>query len=87
MTKNKEGTVLKKKGDIYFVDCNVTGSSEGTARDPKFPFDQFFKHAGFPDFERLTCPNGRFFGFTPVIQGDNAGPNTDEKFSRFVKDF
>jgi hypothetical protein len=37
LTKNKNGAKLREKGYIYFVDCNITGSSEGNAKDPKFP--------------------------------------------------
>lgn len=29
------GPVKRKKDDLYLVDCAVTGSSEGTASDPK----------------------------------------------------
>ena len=29
------GPVKRKKGDLYLVDCAVTGTSEGTAKDPK----------------------------------------------------
>ena len=86
LTKNKAGKKLREKGDIYFVDCNVTGSSDGTAKDPKFALLDYFKHAVFPEIEQLTKPGGRFFGYTPVIQGDNAGPHTDAKFGKFVRD-
>jgi len=33
-TRNKEGKVLRERNQEYLVDCNVTGSSNGTARDP-----------------------------------------------------
>ena len=85
LTKNKQGKKLREKGDIYFVDCSVTGSSEGTAKDPKFPLLEYFKHGVFPEIERLTKPGGKFSGYTPVIQGDNAGPHTDAKFGNFVR--
>ena len=62
LTKNKKGEKLKEKGDVYFVDCNVTGSSEGTSKDPKFPLLDYFKYAVFPEVEKLTGPGGRFFG-------------------------
>jgi hypothetical protein len=85
LTRNKAGKVLRKKGDVYFVDCCVTGASEGTPKDPKFPLLSYFKHGVFPEIEKLTKPGGRFFGYTPVIQGDNAGPHTDAKFINYVK--
>ena len=31
-----DGKVLRQKGDLYLVDCNVTGSKGGTADDLKF---------------------------------------------------
>ena len=85
LTKNKKGEILRKKGDVYFVDCNVTGSSEGSSKDPKFPLMDYFQHALFPEIENLVRPGGRFFGYTPVIQGDNAGPHRDAKFMNFVR--
>ena len=87
LTKNKKGEKLREKGDIYYVDCNITGSSEGTAKDPKFPLLEYFKHAVFPEVQKLTGPGGRFFGYTPVFQGDNAGPHKDAKFAKFVRQF
>jgi hypothetical protein len=30
---------------------------------------------------------GRYEGYLPVIQGDNAGPHTDAKFQEFVKEY
>ena len=86
LSKDREGKVLRRKGDVYFVDCNVTGSNEGTAKDPKFSLLQYFKHAVFPEIESLTSVGGTWYGYTPVIQGDNAGPHCDFKFKRFVED-
>jgi hypothetical protein len=42
-TRNKEGKVLRERNQEYLVDCNVTGSSNGTARDPKFPLMPLFE--------------------------------------------
>ena len=39
---SKNGIEIRKKGDIYYVDCNVTGSSHGTVKDPKFALLDFF---------------------------------------------
>ena len=52
LTKNKDGKILvRRKGDVYFVDCNVTGSNEGSAKDPKFSLLKYFKHAVFPEIK------------------------------------
>jgi len=31
--------VLRRNGDTYMVDCNVTGTNEGTANDPLYPLE------------------------------------------------
>ena len=77
--KNKEGQVLREKDNIYFVDYSVTGSSERTSKDPKFPLLSYFKYAVFPEIEKLTGPGRKYAGYTPIIQGDNAKPHTDAK--------
>ena len=38
-----DGTIICKKGDIYMVDCNVTGSDAGTSDKPKFLLKHFFE--------------------------------------------
>jgi hypothetical protein len=30
------GDIVRMKGDAYLIDCNVTGSNEGTSKNPKF---------------------------------------------------
>ena len=87
LARNKNGDILRRKGDVYWVDCNVTGSSHGTCKDPKFPLIEFFRHSLFPAIESLIGPEGNFHGYTPVIQGDNAGPHIDATLSKFVRDF
>ena len=32
-----DGEVIREKGDLYKVDCNVTGTSRGTPAAPKEP--------------------------------------------------
>ena len=65
LSKNKDGKVLRKKGDVYFVDCCVTGAHEVTPKDPKFPLLSYLKHTVFSEIEKLTKPGGRFFGSHP----------------------
>ena len=79
------GEVLRRKGDLYMVDCAVTGSDPGTADSPKFPLKSLFETKTFPDIEELVGPGGKFEGYTPVIQGDNAGPHAEEAFVQFVQ--
>jgi hypothetical protein len=75
------------KGDAYLIDCNVTGSDEGTSTNPKFSLLALFRDQIFPKIERLVRDGGEYEGYLPVFQGDNAGPHTDATFHAFVKDF
>jgi len=81
------GEVLRRKGDLYLVDCAVTGSDPGTADKPKFPLKSLFETKVFPDIETLVGPSGKFEGYTPIIQGDNAGPHAEESFIQFVEGY
>ena len=79
-----DGKVLREKGDVYMVDCNVTGSDPGTASDPKFPLKDLFQYTLFPEVARLVGPGGKYEGYLPVFQGDNAGPHEDTAYKRFA---
>lgn len=81
---SKNGVEVRKKGDIFYVDCGVTGTLHGTAKDPKFALHSFFKDSVFPAIYKLVKPGGPYNGYTPVFQGDNAGPHKDDKFNKFV---
>eukprot|EP00957_Ditylum_brightwellii_P067031 5088169-Ditylum_brightwellii.AAC.1 len=35
-SRRQTGPVMRKKGDAYLVDCNVTSSTYGTDSNPKF---------------------------------------------------
>ena len=39
----------------------------------------------FPKIEQLVGPGGKYEGYTPIIQGDNAGPHQDATFLNLVK--
>jgi hypothetical protein len=43
-----DGEVIREKGDVYMIDCNVTGSDAGTSDNPKFSLKDFFEHSLFP---------------------------------------
>ena len=76
-----DGPILRNKGDIYFTDVAVTGSNEGTSDDPKFALLPLFKETIVPMVESLVGPGGQFAGYTPVLQGDQAGPHQDSRFN------
>ena len=65
----------------------MTGSSLGTADDPKFPLRDFFEAVVFANIAKLVGPGGRYQGYTVVIQGDNAGPHECAIFQRYVKEY
>lgn len=78
---------MREKGDLFLTDCCVTGSDEGSADTPKFPLMNAFRDDIFPKVQRLVGPGGKFEGYIPVIQGDNAGPHQDKTFFNFVTSF
>jgi len=78
-----DGRILRSKGDLYKVDCCVTGSNHGTVENPKFPLMAYFEHNVFKD---LVKPGGKYDGYTVVIHGDNAGPHNDATYLNIVKD-
>jgi hypothetical protein len=81
------GDIIRMKGDAYLIDCNVTGSDEGTSTNPKFSLLALFRDQIFPKIEMLVGDGGEYEGYLPVFQGDNAGPHTDATFHTFVKAF
>ena len=81
------GEVLRRKGDPFSVDTTVTGSSEGTSDDPKFALVRYFRECVFKQIAALVGTGGAFEGYTPVIQGDQAGPHEEEEFKRFVTEW
>ena len=89
-SKNPNGSdkkPLRKKGQPYPVDCCVTGSKEGTKKDPKCPLLLVFKHVIFPAIEERVSPGKEYDDCHVVIQGDQAGPHEDASFSRYVKEY
>jgi hypothetical protein len=43
-----------------------------------------FRDQIFPKVAQLTAPGGKYDGYLPVYQGDNAGPHIDNTFHKFV---
>ena len=81
------GPVVRRKGDLYLVDCAVTGCNHGTLDNPKFPLKALFENKIFPDVEALVGPGGQFEGHIPIFQGDNAGPHADAGFVEYVEGY
>ena len=84
---SSDGKIKRKKGDIFWRDCAVTGSNEGSSDDPKFSLLLWFREIVFPAVEKLVGVSGKYEGFIPIFQGDNAGPHRDRPFLNFVESF
>ena len=54
------GVIIKNKGEINYVDCNVTGSNDGTSNNPKFQLKVFFEKYLFPVIDKLVCVGSPF---------------------------
>ncbi len=75
-----KGNELKKHaaGVIpYLVDCNVTGSDEGTATKPCFPLRKLWEFTLIPAIAQLLEEGGACAGAQVVVQQDNAGPHIE----------
>ena len=48
------GNKLRSKGEYYFKSCEITGSSEGTEKDPKLSLISIHRDTIIPDMERLA---------------------------------
>jgi hypothetical protein len=81
------GDTIRDKGVVYNVDCAVTGSTSGTPNDPKCPLLPIFMDIIFPMIHDLIKEGGKYAGYIPIIQGDNAGPHQDAAYLRGVKGY
>jgi len=81
------GPIVRRKGEAYSVDVAVTGSNNGNSSDPKFTLLQWFEDLIFKEIEKLVGEGGRFEGYTPVIQGDNAGPHVEKTFKTRIESY
>ena len=83
----KGGTRLRSAGDPYMTDCSVTGANCGTSTKPKFSLLRLLKNHLFPDVQKLVGPGGRYEGYVPVWQWDNAPGHIDKTLVAFAKEF
>ena len=79
------GPIKRKKYDLYLVDCAVTGSSDGAAKDPKCSLQRIFEHCIFPSVQKLLGEGCKYEGYKVVCQGDGAGPHVEASFLQFVR--
>jgi len=79
------GKVVRRKGDPYNVDANVTGSNAGTSDKPKFALKSYFERCVEGRVSQLVGQGGEFEGYTSVFQGDQARPHEEEEFKIRMK--
>ena len=67
-----DGPVVRNKGDMYMVDCNVTGSDPGTSDQPKFSLKGLFHDVIFPKVKALVESGGEYEGYeNKIVFGSN----------------
>ena len=71
---------------MWLVGCCVTGFSCGNDSDPKFSLLSCIRETIFPVLADFVGVGGKYEGYTPIIQGDKAGPHKDAEFKKFVRD-
>lgn len=81
-----QGPVVRRRGDAYSVDTTVTGSNEGTSDNPKFSLKRMFEDLVFEMVQQYVQPGGQFEGYTPVFQGDQAGPHEEDAYKRAMSE-
>ena len=81
------GEIMHEKGDVYMVDCTVTGEDAGTSYAPKFSLKYLFEEHIFPKIAVLVAPGGDFEGYLLIFQGNNAGPHICAIFHNYVKEY
>ena len=74
------GPIKRKKDNLYLVDCAVTGSSDGTSKNPKCSLQRIFDYHIFPAVCKLVGEGGKFEGYKPVLMGNGAGPHIEKIF-------
>ena len=67
LTRNENGHILRKKSDLFKVNCPVIGSSYGTDSDLKFTLKPYFENQIFKSVEELVKVGRDFEGYTPVF--------------------
>ena len=83
---SKGNPVKFNRGDRVITDCNVTGSTYGTASKPKFPLMELWTTVLFPELDALVKPGGPCDAAIVVHQEDNAGPHIDKVYKTWLQE-
>ena len=74
---------LRVEGKLYFKNCDLTGSSEGTTKDPKCSLLEFYKEKIIPALEEKVLEQLSDNGKVKVVivkQENNAGLHNDKTY-------
>ena len=74
------GDRLREKGQLYWKNLEITGSSEGTATKPKFSLLALHRDNIIPAMEKLAAERNVVIRY----QMDQAGPHTDGRFMAYM---
>jgi len=79
---------LRSKGEMYFQSMEITGSSEGTAANPKFSLLKHWKETELPALDTAAQKMQTTTGKRVVIryQWDGARPHVDGKLTEYIRD-
>ena len=78
--------LIRKKGQLYFKACELTGSSEGTEKSPKMSLLNVYKNNVIPELRKKIFDvygkneNGEDVKLVLVKQEDGAGTHQDKKY-------
>ena len=83
--------ILRKKGELYFKSMEITGSSRGTVKDPKFSLlHDFYDAKHLPNLDVLAdhvrSTRGNHCRVVVLEQSDNAGPHCEATLKAFLED-
>ena len=81
-----DGELIRRKGDIYFVDANVTGSNRGTSTKPKFALKDLWHDKLIARIDAMVAPGGPYEGYHVVLQQDGAGPHKEGDFDAYLNE-
>ena len=62
-----DGDIVWMIGNAYLIDCNVSGSDEGTSNNPKVSLFALFRDQVFPEIAHLVGLGGAYKGYLPVF--------------------
>ena len=79
------GLVKRRQDYLYLVDCAITGTSDGTTKDPKCSLEKIFEHNIFPVIHSLVGPGGNFDWYKPVCTVNGVVYHIEKDYLNFIR--